>query len=96
MEVNKKTQVVMLPTDDLTNIALNTSEDIGLKYFTHEGGDATKTIWINQRLYFLSDEEIKEGDYYLVELFDIKKEGIGLHLERACSIDHEWVNNKLA
>ena len=48
----------------------------------------------NYHLYILSDDKIKEDDYYLVELFNIKGESTGIHVEQCKSINDIWVNNQ--
>ena len=52
-----------------------------------------KITKIGEFLYVTSDETIKEGDWYIVELFKITGENDGLHLEQCLSIDDVWVNN---
>lgn len=41
----------------------------------------------------VDDSEVKEGDSYLVELFDVTGKSTGLHLEYCKSINDDWVNN---
>lgn len=66
--MKKKVKVVMLPTDEVSNIfylkensryknKIEYSENNPKHWVTHLG-------WQYQHLYFLSDEEIKEGDWY--------------------------------
>lgn len=52
----KRTQVVMLPTNEKAAISINKHR----KMFINNYSDT-----INYNLYFLSDEEIKEGDWYI-------------------------------
>jgi hypothetical protein len=48
----------------------------------------------NQNIYITSnDEEIKEGDWYLVELFKITGESDGFHIEKCTKLDDVWCNN---
>ena len=64
----KKTyKVVMLPTTEASNLCIDTSCD-ELNYFTPEGKSTLHTKC--QNLYILSDEEIKEGDWYINTLLD--------------------------
>ena len=58
MEQFKRAKVVMLPTNEKTNI-INTNQ--GLLYNSND------YIGINQHLYIISDDEIKEGDYYIID-----------------------------
>ena len=58
MEQFKRAKVVMLPTNEKTNI-INTNQ--GLLYNSND------YIGINQHLYIISDDEIKEGNYYIID-----------------------------
>lgn len=60
----KKTKVVMLPTNEKANLKLGQN---GLLVNNTLGYDAHFT---NQHLYFLSDDEIKEGDWVIHGLVD--------------------------
>lgn len=57
--MKKSAQVVMLPTNEKTNIWL---DNFGTGLYNSPTG-ATGVIY--QHLYILSDEEIKEGDWYI-------------------------------
>jgi hypothetical protein len=46
-----------------------------------------------QHIYITNDEEIKEGDWYLVELFKITGESDGFHIEKCTKLDDVWCNN---
>ncbi len=48
---------------------------------------------INNNIYIASDEEIKERDWYLVELFKITGESNGFHIEKCTKLDDFWCNN---
>jgi hypothetical protein len=48
---------------------------------------------IGKKLFITSDEEIKEGDWYLVELFKITGESDGFHIEKCTKLDDVWCNN---
>lgn len=59
----KKAKVVMLPTNEKANLLLTGRNDL---YYSSKLSDFSlkEDIDIFQNLYFLSDEEIKEGDWY--------------------------------
>lgn len=58
----KKTQVVMLPTNEKANLALNSNGKLALSNHSYNNSPN----FTNQHLYFLSDEEIKEGDWFIL------------------------------
>ena len=60
MSVLKKCKVVMLSTKEQANIFLE--ENITLTYYKYQQKHSLKGIAMN--LYILSDDEIKEGDWY--------------------------------
>jgi len=60
--MNKEYKVVMLPTENESNLCIDLSCN-ELNYFTPEGTSTKHTEC--QHLYFVSDEEIKEGDWYI-------------------------------
>jgi hypothetical protein len=63
-------------------------------YNTLNGSFAdTPSVMRPQHLYITSDDEIKEGDWYLVELFKITGESIGLQLEQCKETEEVWINN---
>jgi len=47
----------------------------------------------NQHIYITSEEAIKEGDWYLVELFKITGESDGFYIEKCTKLDDVWCNN---
>ena len=53
--------------------------------------ELTKTIQF-QHLYITTNDKVKIGDWYLVELYDVTGHSTGLHLERCNSIDDVWIN----
>ena len=58
----KKAQVIMLPTNkNSSNIAKSINQDILSLY---NKNDDKYNQWINQNLYIISNDEIKEGDWY--------------------------------
>ena len=48
---------------------------------------------INGNIYITSDEEIKEGDWFVVKLFKITGESDGFHIEKCTKLDDVWCNN---
>lgn len=97
--MKKKCKVVMLPTNEKAirkgqigfvkeNTWIGTCSNVELDNVAVNRGDV-----VPQHLYILSDEKIKVGDWYLVELFDINGVSTGLHVEQCKSItDDLWVN----
>jgi hypothetical protein len=65
------------------------TQNIFISNIISQYGDAT----YNQNIYITSDEEIKEGDWYLVELFKITGESDGFHIEKCTKLDDVWCNN---
>ena len=69
MSTFKKTQVVMLPTNEASYLCKVTEESFNFHkdslVLTYDGHMALCGKAINQQLYFLSDEEIKKGDWML-------------------------------
>ena len=68
MENRTRTQVHMLPTEDKSDIIENNSLDFiyhsSHKDYSHWGVEESKHLSY-QHLYFTSDEEIKEGDWFI-------------------------------
>jgi hypothetical protein len=80
--------VVMLPTNGKSKLYFDSDGKL------QEGFDIQRTKPdISQHLYITSDEKPKENDWYLVELFKITGESIGLHLEQCKTINGVWVNS---
>lgn len=86
--MKKECTYVLLPTSSQTQI------------FIEKDGSA-KTYKTPQRqsksggghfLYILSDDEIKEGDWYVVELFKITGQSDGFYVEKVKKIEGEDVN----
>ena len=62
MSTFKKTKVVMLPTNEKAAMFINKKTPAIMQI----GDNKVKNeFWAGQHLYFLSDEEIKEGDWYI-------------------------------
>lgn len=59
----KRTKVVMLPTNEKASLLLGTSTEGQL--VKSNGSISNSAHLKNQHLYFLSDDEIKEGDWYI-------------------------------
>jgi hypothetical protein len=92
----KKAKCILLPTEEESNLFLksNAVGRIGLECNAKRPIYGIKHLgWTYQHLYIISDDEIKEGDWYLVELFDITGKSTGNHLEQCNSIDDVWVNH---
>lgn len=53
----------MLPTEKATSV-IKQGVSSTLYYYSKPASAATKHLYVNQHLYFISDEEIKLGDYY--------------------------------
>jgi hypothetical protein len=83
----KKVKVVMLPTNEKANALWWSGHKLYVK-----GPEDPSRGELNH-LYFLSDEEIKEGDWYLVELFKITGKSTGLYIEKCAKLDDVWCNN---
>lgn len=66
----KRAKVAMLTTNQKANLALGKSKEGKLVYYVDANFNNDKYI-AKQHLYFLSDEEIKLGDYY----FDFRNDG---------------------
>ena len=60
----KECNIVMLPTKDETNIVLNTSTE-ELSYTTTKKLNIRYKVFTYQHLYIVSDDEIKEGDWFI-------------------------------
>ena len=62
MEQFKRAQVIMLPTNVLSNISLsNKTNNLVYNNNKHD----TLSMFTNQHLYIISDDEIKEGDLHI-------------------------------
>ena len=62
MEQYKRAKVIMLPTNVLSNISLsNKTNNLVYNNNKHD----TLSMFTNQHLYIISDDEIKEGDWYI-------------------------------
>lgn len=80
----KKCKVVMLPTNEKAKVGAD-------NWYLPK----TKTLIINNivsHLYITSDEEIKEGDWFIIELFKVDGTSDGLHVEQATFIEDVWIN----
>lgn len=100
--MKQKAKVYMLPTNDKSSIlkdvfTMNGHSHVELIAFSKEViGEETMPNYLTfeyQHLYITTDEEIKEGDNYLIELFNIEGKSTGLHLEQCNTIEKEWINN---
>lgn len=68
MNKDKKVQVVMLATNK-SNIGIKHSKVINYRDIPY----IKTNTWQPQNLYFLSDDEIKEGDWYIIEDKELAK-----------------------
>jgi hypothetical protein len=75
----------ILPTDKPSKL-----HEFGNIWFNHK--EPTE-CFRNYNIYITSDEEIKEGDWFLVELFKITGESDGFHIEKCTKLDDVWCNN---
>ncbi len=86
MSTFKRKKVVMLPTNEKASIVF----DSGTLRLTPEKYFDWKTY---RHLYVISDEEINEGDWFIVELFKINGQYSGLHIEQANKLYDCWIND---
>lgn len=79
-------QVVMLPTEDKTKLFTSKRDD---KLHYHFKGNTPNSVKSYQHLYVTSDEEIKEGDHYLIkdDQFTMKAIGDQIILDNLNKID---------
>jgi len=91
MEVNKKAKVIVLPTEDKTDIVRNTycfTEAHGnpLRYVPNmeNKNNLIERGYEYQHLYITTDDEIKEGDWFIINGGHFIKNGI-----RKCYYRHE-------
>ena len=75
----------ILPTDKPSNVYIN------MQGFLSK--DELKMRLKNKQIYITNSEEIKEGDWFAVELFKITGESKGLHIEKCIKLDDVWCNN---
>lgn len=62
--MKKKINIVMLPTEDTKSKVWRNNSTDKLFYFEKTPNTIIRNTYTPQHLYFLSDEEIKEGDWY--------------------------------
>ncbi len=84
--MKKKCKVVMLPTEINTNIGLLRAERLGYIPDMHNNGDweFVNTNWKRQHLYITSDDEIKEGDWFIYGNKVIKSDDNSLLSNKLC------------
>jgi hypothetical protein len=78
----------VLSTDKPSRLYLTTHE-----YIFEKGYALSTDECQNKNIYITDDSEIKEGDWYLVELFKITGESDGFHIEKCTKLDDVWCNN---
>jgi len=83
--MNNLKNTYILPTDKPSKL-----HEFGNIWFNHK--EPTE-CFRNYNIYITSDEEIKEGDWFLVELFKITGESDGFHIEKCTKLDDVWCNN---
>jgi len=88
--------VHLVPTDEDSSILLTQNK----LYWTGDNTEPPKNSAKNQHLYFtllqsnLEISKIKEGDWYIVELYDITGKSTGKHIEQCKSINDVWINSE--
>jgi hypothetical protein len=83
----------VLPTDKPSRLVGN---DVNQLCYQSNKSYKNDRKWMHRKkfnIYITSDEEIKEGDWYLVELFKITGESDGFHIEKCTKLDDVWCNN---
>jgi hypothetical protein len=78
----------VIPTDKPSRLCLDSKDKL---WFAKNSGYTIADGKVN--IYITSTEEIKEGDWYLVELFKITGESDGFHIEKCTKLDDVWCNN---
>lgn len=78
----------IIPTEKPSRLYTYNGE-LGLAKMIQYGSDAIS----NQHIYITNSEEIEEGDWYLVELFNIDRKSKGLHIEKCTKLEDVWCNN---
>jgi len=81
----------LIPTDKPSELYLHSNNELQLR--TNIIRTSEDYLGTNQHIYITSDEEIKEGEWYLVELFKITGESDGFHIEKCTKLDDVWCNN---
>lgn len=80
--MEKKIQVVMLASDKESTLHLFTGNKQGLYLYPENMSVIPKNPHcLNQHLYFLSDDEIKEGDWYYTKNAD------GVYINKCCKLE---------
>ena len=90
--MKKLCDVVMLPTEKATPLVKFIGQFQTNKLTYCETLSMREPDEQSQHLYITSDEEIKEGDWFIVELFKITSESDGFHIEQANKLEDVWIN----
>lgn len=80
----------VLPTEKFSNLILQTNGELRLSELELRGQVGNG---FTQHIYITSDEEIKVGDWFAVELFKITGELRGLHIEKCIKLNDIWCND---
>jgi hypothetical protein len=78
----------VIPTDKPSRIAITDTDVLGMYKV-----EQIAKYGVNQNIYITNSEEIKEGDWFVVELFKITGESDGLYIEKCTKLDDVWCNN---
>jgi hypothetical protein len=78
----------IIPTPNQSRLQKNKHNKLFLSMEVKSYSDCT-----NQNIHITNNEKIKEGDWYLVELFKITGESDGFHIEKCTKLDDVWCNN---
>lgn len=85
-------KAILLPTEDKT-ILIKDKGKLEVIDFP-QVAKTINSIVEGFHFYITDDSEIKEGDWYLIELFKIDGSSDGFHLEQCKTITDVWVNGK--
>lgn len=80
----------VLTTEKFSNLILQTNGELRLSELELRGQVGNG---FTQHIYITSDEEIKVGDWFAVELFKITGESRGLHIEKCIKLNDIWCND---
>ena len=90
--MDKRCKLVMLPSNKKANKGDIISNGRNLFLYGERFYNPYSGCYQLQHLYITSDDKIKEGDWFIVELFKIDGTSDGLHVEQANSIEDVWIN----
>lgn len=88
--MNKKLNLVLLPTNNKSHILLDKEK---LEYISNKQiADTINSSCKGFHLYAISDEKPNISDWYIIELYNVKNESY-LVLEQIKTINDVWINN---